>query len=96
MASCNTRCGWIARTHSRFAHAFFGHDISGLVPPSRWTEGFALDDRDEFSTMRSELMGGEPVLAPPRPDLGAQREQMGMEPSPAANDMTKGCPGRTG
>jgi len=36
------------------------------------------------------------MLAPPRPDSGAQREQMGVEPSPAANDITAGRPGRTG
>ena len=42
--------------------------------------------------MVSEPLGGEPVLAPPRPDSGAQIEQVkgGMAVPQAANDPSRG------
>jgi len=45
--------------------------------------------------MRSEPLGGEPMLAPPPPNSGAQVEQImsgsaGMAPGAAANDPTRG------
>src|SRR5918998_6170116 len=60
----------------RFSYAFFVHDRSGKTPPEgRWTQGPSLDGKGEFSVMISEPMGGEPQLAPARPDGGAQAEQ---------------------
>jgi Mn-containing catalase len=77
--------------HKRFAYAYFGHDISGMVPSGRWTQGPSLDGKGEFEARKSEPLGQEPVLAPARPDGGAQVEQTTSEPPMAANDpsMTK-------
>jgi Mn-containing catalase len=72
--------------HARFAHAYFGHDVSGMVPAGRWTEGPSLDGKGEFTSMRSEPLGGEPSLAPPRPEGAAQLEQSSDELPQAAND----------
>lgn len=80
--------------HARYAHAFFGHDISGVVPSGRFTQGASLDGKGSFEARRSEPLGEEPRLAPPRPDGGAQREQA-MSPTGAANDPVKGRGGRT-
>ncbi|NKE47532.1 catalase [Roseomonas frigidaquae] len=81
--------------HARFSYAFFGHDVSGMVPSGRWTEGASLDGKGTFSSMRSEPLGGEPSLAAPRPDSGAQQEQgtHGAPPS-AANDAAARKQGR--
>jgi Mn-containing catalase len=77
-----------------FSYAYFGHRIDGQVPAGRWTEGASLDGKGQFQPMRSEPLGGEPVLAPPRPDGGAQLEQtMGgaaVGGPAAANDPTLG------
>jgi Mn-containing catalase len=62
--------------YTQYAHAYFGHDISGLVPSGRWTEGAALDGKGQFTSMRSEPLGQKPVLSPPRPDSGAQTDQV--------------------
>ncbi len=68
----------------RFAYAYFGHHISGLMPAGRWTEGPSLDGKGSFEPMRSEPLGDEPMLAPPKPGGGAQTDQ---QTSPvAAND----------
>jgi Mn-containing catalase len=77
--------------HKRFAYAYFGHDISGMVPSGRWTQGPSLDGKGEFEARKSEPLGQEPMLAPARPDGGAQIEQTTTEPPTAANDpmMTK-------
>jgi Mn-containing catalase len=56
------------------------------VPAGRWTEGVSLDGKGKFEPMISEPLGGEPVLAPPRPDGGAQREQTAAAAPRAAND----------
>lgn len=82
--------------HARFAYAFFGHDVTGTVPPGRWTQGASLDGKGEFSAMRSEPLGGEPMLAPARPDGGAQLEQADAGPPLAANDPTATRRGRAG
>ena len=81
--------------HSRFSYAFFGHDVSGLVPNGRWNKGASLDGKDQFTSMRSEPLGEVPSLAPPRPDSGAQQEQgkHGVPPQ-AANDPAAKRPGR--
>jgi Mn-containing catalase len=62
--------------HAQYAYAYFGHDISGLVPSGRWTEGPSLDGKGQFTSMRSEPLGQKPVLSPPRPDSGAQTDQV--------------------
>jgi Mn-containing catalase len=72
--------------HARFAYAYFGHDVSGLVPTGRWTEGRSLDGRGQFEARRSEPLGEVPTLGPPRPDGGAQREQAKAGTPLAAND----------
>jgi Mn-containing catalase len=58
----------------------------------RWTEGQSLDGKGRFEPMVSEPLGQEPVLAPPRPDSGAQTEQVkgGMATPQAANDPPLG------
>ena len=71
----------------KFAYAYFGHDVSGMVPAGRWTEGSSLDDKGSFEPMKSQPLGQEPVLAPPRPGGGTQSEQ--MTPA-AANDASMG------
>jgi Mn-containing catalase len=82
--------------HQRFAYAYFGHDISGMVPAGRFTEGPSLDGKAQFEARRSEPLGQEPMLAPPRPDGGAQLEQVTGANSPtAANDPTKARGGMT-
>jgi Mn-containing catalase len=82
--------------HARFAYAYFGHDISGMVPAGRWTEGRSLDGKADFEARRSEPLGQEPKLAPPRPDGGAQLEQVtdGSAPT-AANDPMSARGGMT-
>jgi len=75
----------------KFAYSYFGHDISGMVPAGRWTEGESLDGKSRFEPMKSEPLGQEPVLAPPRPGGGAQSEQ--MIPA-AANDPLAGKGGK--
>ncbi|WP_431268597.1 manganese catalase family protein [Dankookia sp. P2] len=77
---------------NRFSYAYFGHRIDKQIPMGRWTEGASLDGNGKFEPMISEPLGGEPVLAPPRPDSGAQTEQVmgGMAVPQAANDPSKG------
>jgi Mn-containing catalase len=86
-----------SKEQSQFSYAYFGHRIDGQVPAGRWTEGASLDGKGQFSAMRSEPLGGEPMLAPPRPGGGAQAEQMtgaaaggAMAPQGAANDPSLG------
>lgn len=81
--------------HGRFAYSYFGHDLSGMVPAGRWTEGRSLDGKGEFDARRSEPLGGEPQLAPARPDGGAQIEQTMTEPPVAANDSGMSRHGKT-
>ena len=76
----------------QFSYAYFGHRIDGQVPAGRWTEGPSLDGKGQFQPMRSEPLGGEPVLSPPRPDSGAQTEQMTAGSPLAANDPVAGGP----
>jgi Mn-containing catalase len=81
--------------HQRFAHAYFGHDISGIVPTGRFTQGPALDGKGQYEARRSEPLGEIPVLAPSRPDGGAQTEQqMAGHPAPA-NDPLQARGGQT-
>ena len=52
---------------NRFSYAYFGHRTDKQIPMGRWTEGASLDGKGKFEPMVSEPLGGEPVLAPPRP-----------------------------
>lgn len=60
-----------------FSYAFVNTFVDGVPPAEgRWTEGPSIDGKGEFSLMQGEPLGEEPVLAPPRPDSGAQSEQI--------------------
>ena len=58
-----------------FSYAYFGHMRDGSIPEGRWTEGPSIDGKGQFSSRVSEPLGQEPVLAPARPNAGAQTEQ---------------------
>ncbi len=45
-------------------------------PGHRWTTGSSIDGKGMFSFVQGAPMGGEPVLAPPKPEGHAQTEQM--------------------
>jgi manganese catalase len=77
-----------SKEQGQYSYAYFGHRIDKMVPAGRWTEGASLDGKGRFEPMVSEPLGQEPVLAPPRPDGGAQVEQTmaGGATPPAAND----------
>jgi Mn-containing catalase len=77
--------------NQRFSYGYFGHAVDGKVPAGRWTEGASIDGKGKFEPMKSEPLGGVPSLAPPRPDSGAQTDQM-MATPPAANDPLAGKP----
>jgi Mn-containing catalase len=78
--------------NQRFSYGYFGHAVDGKVPAGRWTEGPSIDGKGKFEPMKSEPLGGIPSLAPPRPDSGAQTDQMGAAPPAAANDPRSGKP----
>jgi Mn-containing catalase len=78
--------------NQRFSYGYFGHAVDGKVPAGRWTEGTSIDGKGKFEPMKSEPLGGIPSLAPPRPDSGAQTDQMGAAPPAAANDPRSGKP----
>jgi Mn-containing catalase len=62
------------------SYAFVNCFVDGVDPPEgRWSNGRSLDGKGEFSTIAGEPTGGEPMLAPPRPDSGAQNEQIKSE-----------------
>jgi len=58
-----------------FSYVYLGHMTDGQIPGGRWTEGPSVDGKAEFSARVSEPLGGEPKLAPARPDAGAQAAQ---------------------
>ncbi len=66
---------------NEFSYAFVNTFIDG-VPPSegRWTQGSSIDGKGEFSLREAAPLGEEPTLAPPRPESGAQAEQMMDKP----------------
>lgn len=45
-------------------------------PEFRWTTGVTPDGHGSFNFQNAQPVGGEPMLAPPRPDTHAQTEQM--------------------
>jgi Mn-containing catalase len=60
-----------------FSYAYLGFTVDGIKPPEgRYTQGPSLDGRGEFSLRPMQPLGSEPMLSPPRPDSGAQAEQM--------------------
>jgi Mn-containing catalase len=62
------------------SYAFVNCFVDGVDPPEgRWSNGRSLDGKGEFSTVAGEPRGGEPMLAPPRPDSGAQNEQINSQ-----------------
>jgi Mn-containing catalase len=65
------------REQTDFSYAYVNTFVSGLEPPEgRWTQGASIDGKGEFSLEPARPLGGEPMLAPPRPDSGAQAEQI--------------------
>jgi Mn-containing catalase len=58
-----------------FSYVYLGHMTDGSIPQGRWSEGESLDGKGRFSAQVSEPLGGKPVLAPARPDSGAQAAQ---------------------
>lgn len=67
----------------QMSYSFVNTFVEGLTPsPGRWTEGASIDGKGTFKMEAGQPMGEEPVLAAPRPDSGAQTEQMtGSSPS---------------
>ncbi|WP_159710353.1 manganese catalase family protein [Geminicoccus flavidas] len=61
--------------HREYSYVYLGHMTDGSIPQGRWTSGPSLDGKGEFSAAVSEPLGGEPSLAPARPDSGAQADQ---------------------
>jgi Mn-containing catalase len=62
---------------SEFSYKFVNTFIDGVAPAEgRWTEGASIDGKGEFSLVGADPLGEEPTLAPPRPDSGAQAEQI--------------------
>ncbi|MDQ0995186.1 Mn-containing catalase [Phyllobacterium ifriqiyense] len=60
-----------------FSYAFVNCFVDGVEPPEgRWSSGKSLDGKGEYSTVAAEPLGDVPVLASPRPEGGAQLEQL--------------------
>ncbi len=66
-----------AEEKQEYSYAFFSHMLDAELPEGRWTSGPSVDGKGQFSAVNSEPMGGEPMLGPAAPGLGAQTEQMG-------------------
>jgi Mn-containing catalase len=65
------------KEQTEVSYAFINTFVEGLPPAKgRWTEGASIDGKGQFSLVAARPIGDEPVLAPPRPDSGAQKEQM--------------------
>ncbi|MFN3932760.1 MAG: manganese catalase family protein [Brevundimonas sp.] len=63
--------------NDEFAYVTLGFNRDGSPPPEgRWSQGVSIDGKGEFSARPMEPLGQEPDLAPPRPDSGAQMQQM--------------------
>ena len=59
-----------------FSYVYLGHMTDGTIPEGRWSSGPSMDGRSEFTGQVSKPLGGEPSLAPARPDSGAQTGQV--------------------
>jgi Mn-containing catalase len=65
------------KEQQEFSYAYINTFVDGLPPAEgRWSEGASIDGNGEFSMMAGTPQGEEPMLAPARPDSGAQTEQM--------------------
>ncbi|WP_371345415.1 manganese catalase family protein [Ancylobacter sp. IITR112] len=62
--------------NSDFSYVYLGHMTDGSIPEGRWSTGPSMDGRAEFTGQVSQPLGGEPSLAPARPDSGAQAGQV--------------------
>lgn len=64
--------------HRRFSYVFVDPRVGPDAVPleGRFTSGPSLDGKGTFSIEGAVPLGGEPVLAPPKPGAGAQAEQM--------------------
>lgn len=62
--------------NSDFSYVYLGHMTDGTIPEGRWSSGPSMDGRAEFTGQVSKPLGGEPSLAPARPDSGAQSGQV--------------------
>ena len=59
------------------SYTFVNTFVDGLEPATgRWSDGKSMDGKSNFSLVDGQPMGEEPVLSAPRPDSGAQNEQM--------------------
>lgn len=62
---------------TEFAYTTLGFNRDGSPPPQGpWSQGPSIDGLSEFSSRPMEALGGEPQLAPPRPDSGVQAAQL--------------------
>ncbi|MDR9775972.1 manganese catalase family protein [Rhizobium hidalgonense] len=60
-----------------FSYAYLGFQRDGSEPaPGRWSEGRSIDGKGSFKTIVPQPMGEKPVLAPAKPNSGAQAEQI--------------------
>ncbi|HEV7414604.1 manganese catalase family protein [Tianweitania sediminis] len=65
------------KEYQDMSYTFINTFVEGLAPAEgRWSEGKSLDGKADFRLMPGQPMGQEPKLSPPRPDSGAQSEQM--------------------
>jgi len=64
------------KENREFSYVYLGHMTDGMIPEGRWTEGRSMDGKAEFTARPSQPLGDEPMLAPPVPGSGAQKEQM--------------------
>ncbi len=66
-----------SKEQEQYSYAFVTTNADGTPPESgRWTHGESIDGKGEFRAEPIRAEGQEPKLAPPRPDSGAQKEQM--------------------
>ncbi len=71
-----------------FSYAFVNTFVNGVPPAEgRWSQGPSLDKKGEFSVMPAQPLGEEPKLSPPRPNGGAQSEQMMGSPGGLLNSI---------
>lgn len=64
------------KENREFSYVYLGHMADGSIPEGRWSSGSTIDGRAEFTSEVSKPLGGKPDLAPPRPDSGAQSDQI--------------------
>lgn len=63
--------------NQEFSYTYLGFQQDGSEPATgRWSHGTSIDGKGEFTSQPMEPLGQEPELERPRPDSGAQVEQM--------------------